>query len=290
MDSSHPREDKGKLPLAGIRFFVVPGGGISPWRATLLCEIGRGLGAEACETFAELHRGDGGEGGLIIASPLLAENKLKGIIGDESVHTIVSDSWISSCADSKTLVPVSVHARTGAEKSRGDAAGSLGGDGQSMKSHRKSGKAHDNNRGSELQEAVNQYLAPPAKRRKIAEAEYVLVLAVKEPEPGSDFFRFKECLRTACSDDVHEDCAQRAGVLSYHERHGWGGLWFVFTDSCSLAGTLHFTLHKQKMTEDQAANVTFESPPQLPLTLKLIGCLYTRALTHEQPYLFIAPQ
>jgi len=89
---------------------------------------------------------------------------------------------------------------------------------------------------------------PQLKRPKPAggsrRKKFVLVLAVQEPERGSEFFKVKECLHDACERAVHNKCAQ-------------------------LAGTMHFTLHTQSLTDEEAADVAFKIQPRLPLQLKL---------------------
>ena len=47
---------------------------------------------------------------------------------------------------------------------------------------------------------------------------------------------------------------------------------------CCGAGTLHFTLHSQSMTEEEAASVRFMSPPPLPLRLTMSGYIYMHML------------
>ena len=227
-------------PLSGVRLLVVAGGSISAARARLFCQIAGGLGARVCESAAELEAGS-----IVVASERLPEARLTGLVGGVGAQTIVSESWLSSCAEEQARVCTEQHRRAGpSQPVCADSSTQTGSTPAAVSSLAESGgaqRARSHCASDEVQE-------PPSKRPKPAAAasrrKFVVVLAVREPERGSDFFNVKERLRGACEAAVHAKCAQ-------------------------LAGTLHFTLHTQLLSDEEAANVVFESPPRLPLRLKL---------------------
>ena len=234
----------GEGPLSGMCLMVVPGGGIGRGRSKLLCQIASRLGAKVCDRAAEL-----GKDGVVVCYEQISDDKLEQLVHEADAHTIVSDSWLSLCAEKKARVCQSAYLRARNLQPPPNVVDLTAGSDGTPPSQFKRCKAEA---AGAQGAAGDDLLEPQLKRPKPAAGggserkQFVLVLAVREPEGRSEFFKVKERLRKACEPGVHANCAQRAG-------------------------TMHFTLHTQSLTDGDAKKVAFEIQPLLPLQLKLAG-------------------
>ena len=194
-----------------------------------------------------------GKDGVVVCCEQLSDDKLEQLVHEADAHTIVSDSWLSLCAEKKARVCQSAHLRArnlqpplNAGANVVDLTADSDGTPPSRFKRCKAGAAGAQGA------AGDDLLEPQLKRPKPAAGggsqrkKFVLVLAVQEPDPGSEFFEVKKRLRDNCEPGVHATCAQ-------------------------LAGTMHVTLQTQSLTDEEAKKVAFEIQPLLPLQLKLAG-------------------
>lgn len=92
-------------PLQGMQVLIVEGAGVSYKRGQLLVKIAREHGAEASNSLEELKK-DSGSLLVAVASPSISAEKLRTAMQGMEIGSlvVVSDEWLSACAEQKELL------------------------------------------------------------------------------------------------------------------------------------------------------------------------------------------